>query len=355
MEKKSSSLRVIADLPPPVQGIAIVSKWVIQTLKDRGESVRVVNTSTREGFLYPLNRLLKFLFAFFGVLTARPKSTIYLALSHGPTLFAQTAIVLACRAMRHRVLVHHHTFLPINQPRILQNYFCHKIMRKSVEHIFLSEYMRKEYLRVWNPQGETWVISNHQAAYVRTINHGNLPKDLGKGICYSGRLCNEKGFWETAAVTRIILKTYVEMSATFLGPAIDNHISREIESLCEDFPNRFFYVAEYDEIALSTALQYSTYYLFPSRYSNEASPLVVLEAQALGNICLTSDVGSLRSDVIAPGISVNIEEWQSCVLNMIEKNNLSASNLHDLSNQIRETSSSLSIQCSEQMKAVFRV
>ena len=228
-------------------------------------------------------------------------------------------------------------------------------MRKSVEHIFLSEYMRREYLRVWNPQGETWVISNHQVAYVRTLNHGNLPKDPGKGVCYSGRLCSEKGFWESAAVTRIILETYTEMSATFLGPAIDNHISREIESLCEDFPNRFYYVAEYDEIVLSKALQYSTYYLFPSRYSNEASPLVVLEAQALGNVCLTSDVGSLRSDVIPPGVSLNIEDWQSCVLSMIEKYSNGDSNLRNLSNQIRETSSSLSIQCSEQMTAVFRV
>ena len=353
--KKSQNFKVIADLPPPIQGIAIVSRWVIQTLKDCGASVQIINTSAREGVLYPISRLLKFIFAFFDVLASRPKSTIYLALSHGPTLFAQIAIVLACRAMKHRVIVHHHTFLPINQPDMLQNYFCHKLLRKSVEHIFLSEYMRQEYLRVWNPKGDTWVISNHHAAHIRTIGQGNVPKIIGKGICYSGRLCSEKGFWDSAAVTRIILNTYTEMSVTFLGPTIENRISREIESLCKDFPERFSYVAEYDESTLSAALQYSTYYLFPSRYSNEASPLVVLEAQSLGNICLTSDVGSLRTDVLPPGVAVNIEEWQSRVLNMIEMSSINPSNLYHFSNEIRKTSTMLSIRSVEQVKAVFRV
>ncbi len=346
---------VIADLPPPIQGIALVSKWVILSLQNHGVNVQVVNTSAQESFLYPVNRILKFLFAFIRVLTARPKSTIYLALSHGPTLLAQTVIVLTCKIRKHRVIVHHHTFLPINQPKMLQNYLCHNIMRKSVEHVFLSEYMRKEYLQVWKSQGETWVISNHQTAYARTRNHGKLKKNWGESLCYSGRLSSEKGFWDSASVTRVVLQTYTEMNATFLGPAQDSHVTKEIESLCKDYPNRFHHIAEYDEITLSNALQESTYFLFPSRYSNEASPLVVLEAQALGNICITSDVGSLRSDVIPPGISIEIKEWQASVLKILKEFDLDNTKLYELSNQIRDTSSKLSMQCSEQLKEVFRV
>lgn len=346
---------VIADLPPPIQGIALVSKWVIQSLQNSGANVQVVNTSVRESFLYPINRVLKFSFALIRVLTARPKSTVYLALSHGPTLLAQTLIILACKARRNRVLVHHHTFLPINQPKMPQNYICHNLMRKSVEHVFLSEYMREKYLQIWNPQGETSVISNHQAAYARTRNHGEVKKILGKSLCYSGRLSSEKGFWDSASVTRDILQTYSEMTATFLGPAQNSHVSKEIESLCNDYPTRFHHIAEYDEITLSNALQSSTYFLFPSRYSNEASPLVVLEAQALGNICITSDIGSLRSDVITPGVSIDINEWQASVLKILKEFYLDKSNLQELSNQIRDISYKLSMQCGEQLKEVFRV
>jgi glycosyltransferase involved in cell wall biosynthesis len=345
----------IADLPPPIQGISVVSAWVIQTLRLSGAVVEVRNTSVTQGNNYRSRRILKFLVSYIAVIVSKPNSTVYIALSHGFTLYAQIVIALTCRIKKQRVLVHHHTFLPINDPSILLNRLCHGLIRNFAEHIFLSSLMESAYKEAWNPKGQTWVISNHQVAYLRTRNKFEINRKLGARLCYSGRLSSEKGFWDVVAVTRKMLSSDFGMSASFLGPAGDSHIAEELTNLKKQFSDRFHHIDSYDEHTLTIELQKSTYFLFPSRYSNEASPLVVLEAQALGNICVTTDVGSLCADVIAPGNAFNIRDWPTCASDLIANLNLDLSALAQQSTLISGTSASLSEKCTKQLKEAFRL
>jgi glycosyltransferase involved in cell wall biosynthesis len=293
--------------------------------------------------------------SYIAVIKSNPNSTVYIALSHGFTLYAQIVIALTCRIKKQRVLVHHHTFLPINNPSILLNRVCHSLIRNFAEHIFLSSLMESAYKKTWNPKGRTWVISNHQVAYLRTRNQFETNRKLGAKICYSGRLSSEKGFWDVAAVTRKMLSSDFGMSATFLGPAGDSHVAHELTNLKKQFSDRFHHIDVYDEHTLTIELQKSTYFLFPSRYSNEASPLVVLEAQALGNICVTSDVGSLCADVITPGSAFKIAYWPTCASDLITSLNLDLSALAQQSILISETSALLSEKCTKQFKEAFRL
>ena len=153
--------------------------------------------------------------------------------------------------------------------------------------------MKEQYLRTWSPTKKLWVVTNHQVALKRTNGVEETEKFPGRNITYSGRMSSEKGFWDAAAVSRKILSQDKHMSVTFLGPIMEIPISKEILNLKGDFGDRFEHISNYDEKVLRTKLNASSYFLFPSRYLNEASPLVVLEAQALGNICITSDLGSL--------------------------------------------------------------
>jgi glycosyltransferase involved in cell wall biosynthesis len=313
----TSNVIAFVDLPPPAQGISIVSSWVVQFLKDQPLKLEVVNTLTSQGRLYALNRLSMFLVSFVKVLSAPPNSTIYIALSHGQALYLQMVIIFLAKLKKLRVLAHHHTYLPITQPRKPINLICHTFIKNKVEHIFLSDKMQEQYFRVWSPSKKLWVVTNHQVAFKRTNGNVKTRKFPGRNMTYSGRMSSEKGFWDAAAVSRKILSHNKHMSVTFLGPIMELPISKEILNLKDEFGDRFEHISIYDEDVLQSKLYASSYFLFPSRYINEASPLVVLEAQALGNICITSDIGSLSHDVLSPGCAVKIDSWNSSVIDTV--------------------------------------
>lgn len=356
MKHENPDYLAIADLPPPTLGISIVSSWVVQFLKDRNAQTDVINTSAKAGFFYAIRRLNRFIFALFKVFRCNSQTSIYIALSHGQSLYAQTVILTISKWKSNRVIVHHHTFLPINRPKMLQNRICHGLMRKRVEHIFLSEYMKEKYQKTWKPSGKCWVVTNHQIASLRTESQTDKHKSaLGNKLCFAGRLSKEKGFWDSESITRVLLTKYSDLTAIFLGPTSETDIFQAIEKLKKEFPLRFNHIGIYDEITLSQSLIDSTFFLFPSRYSNEASPLVVLEAQSLGNICITSDIGTLGTDVLSPGSAVDIELWHKKVLEIIEENSSDQSNARLVSEKIREKSASLALLCDKQMKEVFRL
>ena len=356
MRRGNEDFLVIADLPPPMQGISIVSSWVVQFLKSRSAQTVVVDTSAKAGYFYPFRRSFRFIVALIEVNRSRSKTSVYIALSHGQSLYAQIVIISLCKWKKKRVIVHHHTFLPINYPGMFQNRICHGFMRTRVEHIYLSEYMKKKYQNVWKPSGRCWVVTNHQVASLRTESQRRKNKPvIGKKLCFAGRLSREKGFWDCESLTRTLLADESEMTAIFLGPLSDRNVSDAIDKLKADFPERFEHIGSYDEITLSNSLQESTYFLFPSRYTNEASPLVVLEAQSLGNICITSDVGTLGTDVLLPGTAVDIETWHKKALEIIQQTTLDLSNTRLISERIREKSASLALECDTQLNEVFRL
>ena len=344
----------IADLPPPLQGNSIVSAWVAEYLRDNFEFVLEINTSTELGVSYFLRRLSRFVAAGIKVINSNCGSTVYLALSHGKTLYAQAMIVALCKWKKQRVIVHHHSFLPINKPNLLHNTICHRYLSREAEHVFLSKYMRDKYQHVWKPVGKCWVVTNHRVASIRTSSQE--PKEqvkLGKNICFAGKMSAEKGFWECEYLTRVLLKQKVEMSAIFLGPSAEPKILQTIKKLARDFPNRFEYVEQYDELTLSRTLTETTFFLFPSQYMNEASPLVVLEAQALGNICITSDAGSLTTDVLPPGRAIAINEWRKSAFEIIERFSADLPQAKFVSEKIRTQSAEIALESDFQIRELF--
>lgn len=82
---------------------------------------------------------------------------------------------------------------------------------------------------------------------------------------------------------------------------------------------------------------------------------MVLEAQALGNICITSNVGTLSTDVLSPGLAVDIKIWHKTVLEIFQQKRFNHLNLKLATDRIREKSNILALECDKQMKEVFRL
>lgn len=344
---------VIADLPPPAQGISIVTAWVADFLQQNGIKASIIDTTAKRRRFYVLRRISKFVKAYMIITRISTPSTLYIPLSHGTSLLLQTLIVKKAKSKKFRIIVHHHTFLPINNPKLLINKICHSLLKKNVEHIFLSNYMQEKYIKIWNPEGKCWVVTNHRVATNR-LKDINLEKRItGAEVCFSGRLSAEKGFWEAIATTEQLLLRFPDMRANFLGVAEGSDVENEIIRVKEIFRERFNHMSAYEVRKLAQVLSQTTFYLFPSKYINEASPLVVLEAQAAGNVCFTSDIGSLTTDVIAPGFASSILNWHERVIKKIEELKLNPENLHEEYDQIKKQTKLLSSISETQLKAVF--
>ena len=353
MVRSPGRVIAVADLPPPIQGISIVSQWVIETLRDNTCLVEILNTSVSPRAFYAFRRAFRFIRALLIVLRSKSNDTIYVALSHGSTLFAQTAIILLSKKLNRRILVHHHTYLPITKPRLLMNKFCHSNFKKKVEHIFLTNTMRDAYCGVWKPIGRTWIVTNHGIAKRRVGSFDSLIVRNKTKIGFTGRMTEEKGFWHAEMVVRNILNANKNFCSIFLGPSNDKSIINAINNLANQFPNRFRYISEYDETILRRELSDTTYFLFPSLYKNEASPLVVLEAQALGNICFTTNLGSLSENVIAPGEAIDLTQWPNRVQDAILQLNQSDLKFKNPSLNILNESTNLANQSEDQLLEVF--
>ena len=312
---------MIAD-SQPVSGLSAVSEWVERTLNSQGKILERIDTSVNRGRRnYAAFRLIAYLKAVRAVVEIERNTTIYIPIHHGVTLLPQTFIAMIVILRNMRLIVHHHSFLPITKPNILMHRFAHGLIFKKAEHIFLTERMESAYVKVWGNSLKNWVVYNDAVAVDRLKNFTFDRIDKGNNIVlmHASNLTVAKGSYFTLELFDRILRKYPNVSCILLGPTSDDGIAFKIKSVFEDFPDRFTYISSFDTSTLATNLRRSDIFVFPSSYSNEASPLVLLEAQYMGNIVLGSDVGAISEIVLQPGRVVALNEFQATLENLVNQ------------------------------------
>ncbi len=316
---KGPVLLVIADLAPPIQGISIVTGWVIQLLRSLNFNNLILNTTVNGTKLYKFRRTIKFLVVLAKLLTSKDFDVLYIPLSHGESLFFQSLFVYVGHRRNKTVLVHHHSYLPINTPGGVLHRVSHGHFLKKAEHIFLSEKMKGDYARIWGETNlRTWVISNHDVALSRLVSTIGLPQRKDSlNFIHFGNISLEKGFFEAVAASEPYLKLHSKSKFNLLGNTSNKDIITTIEALKNNYPNQFFYTQNYSPEILTEILRESDIFLFPSNYKNEAAPVVILEAQALGVFVAATNIGTISSDIIYPGFSVNLASYGAELENLI--------------------------------------
>jgi len=318
---QDSRVLIIADFQQ-VNGLTTVTKWVEKTINLTNPQISKIDTAVAEGRKsYVFLRLISYLKPLIRVLFIDHKTIIYMPLHHGLTLIAQALIVRIATRRKIRVILHHHSFLPISQPKTITNFFSHGFIFKKCEHIFLTDKMKIEYLAVWGKPKKSWIVYNEAAAYDRLENFQPVnDKNRNKVILsHASNLTVEKGSLFTLELFNQMLRKFENVNCVLLGPTKNEAISDRIQKLILDFPGRFSYSTFYDTTMLIEELNKSDIFIFPSTYVNEASPLVVLEAQFLGNVVLANDIGAISEIVLSPGKTVSLHQFQNSLEELINQ------------------------------------
>jgi len=353
-EQKRDHLIAIADLAPPIQGISIVTDWILEQLSAFDFQFRVFNTTVKKSNFYKVKRTYKFFTTFFKLLCTKNFSVLYIPLSHGESLLFQSIFVYLGNLKKKRIIVHHHSYLPIKSPSGILHKISHGNLLRRAEHIFLSDKMKTDYLHVWGEANKNyWVITNHDVARSR-LNSENRKSHQKKSLTFIhfGNLSLEKGFFDAVGACEPYLRFDPKSQFKILGGTTNLKIINTIEGLKHKYPNQFSYTYQYDAEVLRRNLSDSDILLFPSHYKNEASPIVILEAQTMGVFVAATDIGTISTEVMHPSFSVQIANYQDELHKLVQF--LSAPDIRNqLQRDVMNEMTRLSLKAQNEMKEIF--
>ena len=145
-------------------------------------------------------------------------------------------------------------------------------------------------------------MKNKQMHYVPNYVDTTLYKPISKNnnqrikIIFPRRASAERGYWLMSAAVPPIMKKYPNVDMDFVGFAHGDTITNDIKKLVSLFPGRVnHYVVKPDEMV--SVYQQADISLIPTQFA-EGTSLSCLEAQACGNVVISTNIGGLPNLII---------------------------------------------------------
>ena len=277
-------------LPPPVHGFSTVCAMMLDLLKAR-MPVEVFDRAPSPrpkpiGVLQQMIRALNYLATCIG----KRNTALYLALSGGRGQFIDLIYVLISKAFRRPIYIHHHSYAYINSPSPLNR--CFFALVRNASHIVLSPNMGVSLNRVYGlDPARVRVVSN--AAFYRWDDAHQVqaneaaPLQLG----FLSNITFEKGIAEFFDVLTALNQRGIDYRAHVAGP-VAPEARQSFEALLKSNARVQYAGPVYGENKERFYRQLDIF-LFPTRYVNEAEPLVIYEAMRRGAHVIASDRGSI--------------------------------------------------------------
>lgn len=303
---------VVGPLPPPVNGFAAVTREV-HTILSRRAIVSTVNTSPtadgRQGawrLARAFHLLCQWVQFLWRVARAQVKpQTMYLAVSGAHGQLVDILWIVAARSLRLRVCAHHHSFAYLDRPTATSRLLM--FASHNSIHVALCSRM-KMLIRDRYSIKDSRIIVLSNAAFVESgADREARPEirrtDRGLTVGFLSAVTREKGADTFVQIASQALKSGAIGGALVAGPN-DPALVEELSQAVDHDPRIRFLGPVYGE-AKERFFAAIDVLLFPSRYANEAEPLVVLEAMRAGVPVIATDRGCIP-DMLGEGLHATV-------------------------------------------------
>ena len=288
---------MVAPLPPPTHGAAVVSEAVVSLL---GDSAEVVNTAgSGKGLYYLLSRLGLHVRAVVRLASLRvsgQRPNLYVAGAGGAGLWYQAALLLAARLCGTATFFHHHSYAYLYAPARAMRVLV-AVGGTRTTHVALCPDMRSRLQKLYPAARNVVVCSNETLVASRQPDTSRGRRDMHDPVVHLAHLSNlsvEKGLRLVLTMTTKLVRAGLPVRLHLAGPCADSASQRlldEAERDLGDVALTYHGPLRREEVAAFFAL--ADVFLFPSTYKNEAEPLVVLEALRAGVPVISFPVGCL--------------------------------------------------------------
>jgi len=307
-------IALVGPLPPPVHGFSNVTATMLVLLKERA-TVSVFDRAWGAKGRKPLSALL-LVGRFLGLCCSKRRVTLYVALSGGSGQVFDYLFILVGRLFRQRIFVHHHSFAYAFSSTLINRLLFRLVRRET--HIALSHGMADALMtRYCLERGKMRVVSN--AAFFDQTPGANNSTRVEVRPVQIGFLSNitvDKGILEFFAVLDRLRKLNIEYRALIAGP-VSASTKPKFHELLESASGVEYlgplYGSAKDQFYASLDI-----FLFPTKYANEADPLVIHEALRSGIYVIACKRGAI-AEILGhgAGLAVPQDGFVDCAVNCV--------------------------------------
>ena len=292
----------VGAMPPPINGLTNANEATVRALTEAGHRVTVNDLSVDAegaGLRHHLLRMRTVLGALASIVRRRDIDLAYLPLDGGLGLIYGILFGLTFRARGKTLVVHHHNFTYIDRSSRLMRLFL-KLAPSRQLHVLLCEDMRAafegRYARSLPSRYESLVLPNAFMAPDLAGSRDARPADAGLVIGHLSNLSLEKGSDLFLDLFEALATAGVSVSARLAGPVSDPGLKSRIATLRGREPERFRYLGPIYGSEKKAFFDSLDVFVFPTRYRNEAQPLVLIEALRSGCVLVALTRGCIACD-----------------------------------------------------------
>jgi glycosyltransferase involved in cell wall biosynthesis len=300
----SRKVAFVGPLPPPVNGFSNVCATMLAHLKVACD-VRVFDRARcPKGPFHTLMRQMLRVTRYLWMCVTTRDVTLYVALSGGLSQIIDGMYFIISRLFGVEIFIHHHSFAYANASTLL-NRMIFRLLRGST-HIVLSQGMGERLARTYHLNSQRIRVVSNAAMYADPIvARPSFNVDNPIRIGFISNLSVEKGLLEFFEVLDTLRALGIQYRAHLAGP-VDASLKTDVDRLLSDATNTYYEGAVYAD-AKMRFYQGLDVLLFPTKYVNEAEPLVIHEALRASVHVVAIDRGAI-AEILAFGAGCAFRE-----------------------------------------------
>lgn len=313
--------------PPPIHGAAMMGKYLMEDeIINSIYHTKHINLNTSKsieeigkgGIKKILSYLILLKKVFSDLLKFKPDLCYITLNSNGLGFYKDFGVVLLCKLFNTQLLYHFHNKGVSTRQDFFLDDLLYKLAFKGSKVILLSEYLFYDI--------EKYVSEDDVYFCPNGIPDENqiIPKKKrynSKKMLFLSNLIESKGLFYLLSAVSTLIKKYPSIELTIVGGAGDvsvNILNSRINELGLDDHVKYrgkVYGKEKFQI-----IQDSDIFVFPTFYSNECFPLVLLEAMSFSLPIITTEEGGIRSIVEDNGNGIIVaSKDEDSLIKAIEK------------------------------------
>lgn len=305
---RTGSVVMVGAFPPPLHGMAAANAAMLGRLKREDSHVFVVdiaNRSLSRNILVRasrVGRVTRGLFDFLRVPRDQGR-TLYMSVSGGLGQWYECVFASLARLRRKRIFLHHHNYSYVDRQFFVTRLLV-KLAGPEATHVVLSPGMGEKLERAYPGVKKTIQLSNGGLLEVEVDGEHADRKKL-EAVGFLANITAEKGIFDLFRLARAIEQAGLPVHILLAGPFQDERIEARVRRLLEESSNVEYVGAKYGA-EKRAFLERIDVLVFPTRYANEAEPLVIHEALAYGSPVIAFARGAI-SEVLSAGCGLQVD------------------------------------------------